>query len=116
MSTFGALPFSRTFTLAKVALGGCPVFHRQVRNSSELPRIVRDRRQGETAGMRSNKQVVGTDHHPTYLQLGTNLRIMRSRFVGEIEKLDITQKGVEGRLTLLPPRRLFNAAPSAPTW
>ena len=62
--------------------------------------------------MRSNKQVVGTDHHPTYLQLGTNLRIMRSRFVGEIEKLDITQKGVEGRLTLLPPRRLFNAAPS----
>ena len=79
-----------------VALGGCPVFDHQVRNSSELPRLVRNQLQGQTASMRSGKQVVGSDHHPTYLQLGTNLRIMRGRFIGEIENLDTTQKGVEG--------------------
>ena len=45
----------------------CPVLDDKVLNASELVRVVRDQRQAEAAGVRSNKKIVCTDHRSTRL-------------------------------------------------
>lgn len=63
--------------------GTCPVFDGQARNASELPRIVCDQRQSQTASMGGDEEDVRTYHRPTCLQAGTNFGVVWRCLVGK---------------------------------
>lgn len=58
--------------------------------------------------MRCNEEVIGSDHGSRLFQVRTDLGIVRSGRVGEIENFNITQESIQCCLVLLSPRRYFD--------
>lgn len=59
--------------------------------------------------MSGYEQIVCSHHHPAFLQVRTNLCIMRGRLVGEIQNLDIAKKCGKRRFVAKFAWRDFNS-------
>src|SRR3954453_21402246 len=55
-----------------------PILERQTFNAIEFGDVVRHQSEPEAAGVGGNKEVIGADHLPSFLQVSTVLRVVGS--------------------------------------
>jgi hypothetical protein len=77
-------------------------------DATELPGIVRHKRELERTGVRRNEEIVRANHRSTRLERSTDLGIVNGCFVRKVQNLDVPQILIEGSMVLLPPGRHFN--------
>jgi hypothetical protein len=85
-----------------------PVFNDEILDATELSGIVGHEREFERTGVRRNEKIVRTDYRSTRFERGADLRIVKSRFVGKVQNLDVPQILIEGSMILPPPGRHLN--------
>jgi hypothetical protein len=91
------------------ARGSRPILDGEPADALEFRSVVRDEPQVERAGVCGNQQVVGADEGAPLLQVSSDLGVMECGVIGEVQRLDVREKGSERLGVLGATRRDLHA-------
>ena len=89
--------------------GSRPILDGEPADALEFRSVVCDEPQVERAGVCCNQQVVGADEGAPLLQVSSDLGVMECGVIGEVQRLDVREKGSERRGVLGATRRDLHA-------
>jgi hypothetical protein len=60
-------------------------------DATELPGVIGHEREFQTTGVRRDEEIVRADHRSSRFERSADLGIVKGRFIGKVQNLDVSQ-------------------------